>query len=82
MKVRQRTSEQAAVKMDPRTHVHDENASLVELVDHLLWWYPDGRHEQTRLFFDDNVYQLGQLSMRVIVLNQKKRQSAKNPNSV
>jgi hypothetical protein len=41
------------------THVHDKNAGLVELVDDFLWGYADGRHEETRFLFDDDVNELG-----------------------
>jgi hypothetical protein len=40
------------------SHVHDKNAGTMELVDDFAWWYADGRNEEARLLFDDDVNEL------------------------
>ena len=41
------------------SHVHNENASFMELVDDFTWRHADGRHEEAGLLFDDNIYKIG-----------------------
>jgi hypothetical protein len=41
------------------SHVHDENASFMELVDDFAWRHADGRNEEAGLLFDDNINELG-----------------------
>ena len=51
-----------------RTHVHDENACLVQLVDGPPWGDADGTDKEFRLLLDDDVDEVGQLTLCVVVL--------------
>ena len=52
-------------------HVHDYNTGFVKPLDDFTWRDADSGYEETRLLFDDDVNELGQLAMSVI--NLKKR---------
>jgi len=58
------------------SHVHDQDAGLMELLDDFAWWDANGRHEETRLFLDDHVDKFRQLAMCIIMLDEARRSSS------
>lgn len=50
-------------------HVHDGDAGCVHLVDCPLWRDTDGAHEERGFLLDDDVDELGELSVLVVFLH-------------
>ena len=44
----------------------------MKLLDDPFWWNTDGTDEERSLLFDDDINEVGELSLSVIVLDEKK----------
>jgi hypothetical protein len=55
-----------------RSHVHDQDAGVVQPLYDVSGWHADGADEERRLLFDNHVDQLRELTFRVVVLETRK----------
>ena len=51
-------------------YVHNEDTSFVEFLDRPLGWHTNGADEQFGLLLDDDIDELGQLTLGIVILEQ------------